>query len=125
MPSVSTLFQNPLIIALMSAVVSGVVATTFESIYGYRIKHNFEKRLQELRYAHKAELERLRITLQIESEEQKEVRLRRHALYPHIVETTYRIRNMVREILILANTAPDAQTDLLGNAQYLSADLAT
>ena len=83
---------------LTSTAVSAIVSYVLKSLFESRLKHHFEKEFENLRQEHALELEKVKSLLAIEVATAHQLSERRLEAYPKLVELIYRTRNIAREI---------------------------
>lgn len=99
--------MNNIIVAILtSGSVSAVVAFAIRTGFEARLKHHFDLELEKLRQSYEVALEKLKAELTIMAETAHELTQRRLTEYPQLVELTYRLRNIAREIVAPTETAP-------------------
>jgi hypothetical protein len=84
---------------LTSTAVSAIVSFVLKTFFETRLKHHFEKELENLRQTHTLELEKIKSSLTIVTDAAHQLLERRLTTYPRLVELVYRTRNLAREIV--------------------------
>jgi hypothetical protein len=104
---------------LTSTVVSTIVSFVFKSIFESRLKHHFEKELENLRQQHALEIEKIKSKLTIEADTVHQLSERRLGTYPKLVELIYRTRNLAREIAYNKQSLPILSDELASRVYEL------
>ncbi len=118
-----TLAEDVLTAVATSGAVSALATLLLKTYLENRIRYSFEIRTEALKHQYEMELEKLRSELQVSSDAEHEIVVRRLTEYSRVAELVYRIRNMSREIATSGNTVGTLSDEVVARTRELEDSL--